>query len=302
MALRKPALLRSPLRRADYLTAILFLAPSLIVFGVFVYYALGFNLYLSFTSWNFLSSTKTFIGLENYQRMIADPRFWKVIVNTFYFSIATVAFSLLFGLVLALILNQKMSGRGLLRVIFFSPYITTTSALALLWIWIFDPNYGLMNYALQLVGIGGPRWLTSTTWAMPALIIMTVWKTSGYAMVIFLAGLTNIPHELREAAQIDGAGPWATLWKITLPLLSPTTFFILFTLLISAFQTFDQVAVMTAGGPINATNVLNYYIYEQAFINYKAGYAASLAVVFFLILLGLTVLQLRASRRWVYQP
>ncbi|MCL4560924.1 MAG: sugar ABC transporter permease [Chloroflexi bacterium] len=302
MALRKPALLRSPLRRADYLTAILFLAPSLIVFGVFVYYALGFNLYLSFTSWNFLSSTKTFIGLENYQRMIADPRFWKVIVNTFYFSIATVAFSLLFGLVLALILNQKMSGRGLLRVIFFSPYITTTSALALLWIWIFDPNYGLMNYALQLVGIGGPRWLTSTTWAMPALIIMTVWKTSGYAMVIFLAGLTNIPHELREAAQIDGAGPWATLWKITLPLLSPTTFFILFTLLISAFQTFDQVAVMTAGGPINATNVLNYYIYEQAFINYKAGYAASLAVVFFLILLGLTILQLRASRRWVYQP
>jgi ABC-type sugar transport system permease subunit len=302
MALRKSTRLRSPLRRSDYLTVLIFLTPSLIIFGVFVYYALGFNLYLSFTSWNFLSSTKTFIGLENYQRMITDPRFWKVILNTFYFSAATVFISSLFGLVLALILNQKLSGRGLFRIIFFSPYVTTTSALALLWIWIFDPNYGLMNYALSLVGIAGPHWLTSTTWAMPALIIMTVWKTSGYAMVIFLAGLTNIPHELREAAQIDGAGYWATLWKITLPLLSPTAFFILFTLLISAFQTFDQVAVMTAGGPIDATKVLNYYIYEQAFINYKAGYAASLAVVFFLTLLLLTILQLRASRRWVYQP
>ncbi len=302
MTLHKPTLFQSRLRRTDYLTALVFLTPSLVIFGIFVYYALGFNLYLSFTSWNFLSSTKTFIGLANYQKMFSDPRFWKVMLNTSYFSVATVAFSLIFGLLLALILNQKMSGRGIFRVIFFSPYITTTSALALLWIWIFDPNYGLINYGLHLIGISGPRWLTSTTWAMPALIIMTVWKTSGYSMVIFLAGLTNIPKELREAAQMDGAGPWAILWKIILPWLSPTTFFLLFTLLISAFQTFDQVAVMTAGGPIDSTKVLNYYIYEQAFINYKAGYAASLAVVFFLLLLGLTILQLRVSRRWVYQP
>ena len=170
----------------------------------------------------------------------------------------------------------------------------------MLWIWIFDPSYGLVNYALGLVGIDGPRWLTSTTWAMPALIIMNVWKTSGYAMVIFLAGLTAIPRELHEAAEIDGANRWQAFWKITLPLLSPTTFFVVVTSLLNAFQVFDQVAVMTLGGPVDATKVFNYYIFEQAFINFKAGYASAVSIVFFLILLVMTIFQLWFSKRWVH--
>lgn len=287
-------------KRHDYLTALLFLLPSLIIFGVFIYYALAFNVYLSATSWNFISPTKNFVGLDNYTAMFSDPRFWNVVGNTVYFSVGSVALSVVLGLFLAVLLYQKLPARGIFRTIFFSPYITTTAAIALLWVWIFDPNYGLANFFLGIVGIDGPRWLTSTTWAMPALIIMNVWKTVGYAMVIFFAGLTDIPSQLYEAAEIDGANGRQTFFRITLPLLSPTTFFIIVTSLLNAFQVFDQVSVMTLGGPADATNVFNFYIFQQAFINFKAGYAAAVSTVFFLILLAITVFQLRASRRWVH--
>jgi ABC-type sugar transport system permease subunit len=286
--------------RTDLIAAVLFLLPSLVVFGVFVYYALGFNLYLSLTSWNFLSETKDFIGLNNYRDMFADSRFWQVAYNTTYFAVATVGFSMALGLLLAVLLNQAIPLRGIFRTAIFSPYITTTAAVALLWVWIFEPSYGLVNYALSLVGIDGPHWLTSTTWAMPALIIMTVWRSTGYVMAIFLAGLTNIPRELYEAAEIDGAGRLTSFVKITLPLLSPTTFFITVTSLISAFQVFDQVAVMTLGEPANATMVFNYYIYQQAFLVFRAGYASAVSTVLFVVLLILTILQLRLSRRWVH--
>lgn len=287
-------------KRRDYITAILFLTPSLLVFGVFVYYALAFNLYLSVTSWNFITPTKTFVGLKNYLDMFGDQRFWNVFRNTAVYSLGSVTISVTLGLFLAVVLNQKLPGRALFRTAYFTPYITTTAAIALLWVWIFDPNYGLINYFLSLISIEGPRWLTSTTWAMPALIIMNVWKVTGYVMVIYLAGLTGISRELLEAAEIDGANRWQSFWKITFPLLSPTTFFIVVTSLLNSFQVFDQVAVMTKGGPVDATKVFNYYIFEQAFINFKAGYAASVSTVFFLILLALTVFQLWFSKRWVH--
>lgn len=286
--------------RTDLMTSALFLLPSLIVFGVFVYYALGFNLYLSLTSWNFISETKEFIGLKNYVDMFSDSRFWNVARNTTYYAVATVGLTMIFGLFFAVVLNQSLPLRGLFRTIIFSPYITTTAAIALLWVWIFEPSYGIVNYVLSLIGIDGPRWLTDTTWAMPALIIMSVWRTTGYAMAIFLAGLTNISRELYEAAEIDGAGRISSFWHITLPLLSPTTFFITVTSLISAFQVFDQVAVMTLGGPADATKVFNYYIYQQAFISFRAGYASAVSTVLFVILLALTILQLRLSRQWVH--
>jgi ABC-type sugar transport system permease subunit len=282
------------------LTGLLFLFPSLVTFGVFTYYALGFNVYLSTTSWNFLSEAKDFIGLQNYIDLFNDTLFWKVALNTTYYAVGSVALSIAFGLLFALLLNQKIFMRGIFRTVIFSPYVTTSAAVALLWIWIFEPNYGLINYALSLVGIEGPVWLTSSQWAMPALIIMNVWRISGYVMALFLAGLTAIPRELYEAAEIDGAGRMATFFKITLPLLSPTTFFIVVTSFISAFQVFDQVSVMTLGGPADATKVFNYYIYEQAFITFRAGYASTISTVLFLILLGLTILQLRLSRKWVH--
>jgi multiple sugar transport system permease protein len=188
----------------------------------------------------------------------------------------------------------------LFRTIIFSPYVTTTAAIAVLWIWIFDPTYGLINAALATIGIEGPRWLTSTAWAMPALLIMNAWRTSGYTMVIFLAGLTNISREFYEAAELDGANKLQAFRHITWPLLSPTTFFLSITTLLSAFQVFDQVAVMTQGGPVNATQVINYYIYSEAFRSFKAGYAAAAATVLFIILLVITVIQMRLSDRWVH--
>ncbi len=291
---------RNPRQRSDLITAFLFLTPSFIIFGVFTYYALGFNLYLSTVSWNFLSPTKTFVGLDNYQQLFSDARFWKVVQNTFYYAGGSVVLAMIFGLGLALLLNQKIRGRTVFRTLIFTPYVTTIAAISLLWIWIFDPSFGLLNYGLSLIGIDGPRWLTDTKWAMPALIIMNVWRTMGYDMVIFLAGLTAIPQELYDAADIDGAGKFAKFRYITLPLLSPTTFFIMVTSLIGALQVFDQVAVMTGGGPVDATKVFNYYIFEQAFAFFRAGYAAAIAMVLFVIVLALTLLQFIISRRWVH--
>lgn len=294
------AWIRSPRQRGDILTAILFLAPSLIVFAVFTYYALGFNFYLSAVSWNFISPTKEFVGLANYDQLINDARFWTVVRNTFYYAGASVTLGMLLGLGLALLLNQAVPARGIFRTLIFTPYVTTIAAIALLWVWILDPRYGLINYGLGLLGFDGPRWLSDPQWAMPALIIMNVWRTMGYDMVIFLAGLSAIPRELYEAADIDGAGRISKFFHITLPLLSPTTFFIMVTSLIGALQVFDQVAVMTAGGPVDATKVFNYYLYEQAFAFFRAGYAAAVAVVLFLIILALTILQFVISRRWVH--
>jgi ABC-type sugar transport system permease subunit len=286
--------------RNDLFTGLLFLAPSLILFGIFVYYSLGFNFYLSFTNWDFIRPTKTFIGLNNYRLMFDDPRFWNVFRNTTFYAIGTVSISALLGLILAVILNQRLVGRGLARTLIFSPYITTVAAISLLWIWIFDPQYGLVNAVLAGFGIEGPRWLTSTTWAMPAIIIMSVWRSMGYDMVLFLAGLQSIPQELYDAAKVDGANPWQSFWSITLPLLTPTTFFVLVTSVIGAFQVFDSIAVMTAGGPVDATKVFNFYIYESAFTQFRAGYAASVAVVLFGIIMLMTIFQLVLSRRWVH--
>ena len=284
----------------DYSTVLFFLLPSLVIFGVFVYYALGYNLYLSTTSWNFLTPNKNFIGLKNYIKLFSNKIFWKVLWNTTYYALGSVSLSLIAGLFLAILLNMAIPLRGLFRTIFFSPYITTMAAMALLWVWIYEPTYGIFNYALAALHIEGPRWLTDPQWAMPALILMNVWKQSGYVMVIYLAGLTNIDNSLYEAAEIDGASQWRQFWKITLPLLSPTTFFLVITSLLNAFKAFDQVAVMTAGGPANATNNLSYYIYEQAFKCFKAGYAAAAAMVFFIILLIFTMVQMKLQNKWVH--
>jgi multiple sugar transport system permease protein/sn-glycerol 3-phosphate transport system permease protein len=292
--------LRNPRRRADLLTAFLFLIPSLLVFGVFVYFAMGFNLYISFTSWNFLTGSDTFVGAKNYLQMVGDRGFWRALRNTFYYATGSVSFSMAIGLLLALLLSQKIRGRNFFRTLTFTPYITTTAAVALLWIWIFHGRYGVLNHALSWVGIEPISWLTNSSWAMPSVILMSVWQSAGYAMLLFLAGLLGIPREYYEAAEIDGAGRWASFRHITLPLLTPTTFFLLVTMTIRAMQVFDSVAVMTRGGPAGATTVLNFYIYEQAFTRYKASYASGVAVILFLIILVLTLIQFRFSNRWVH--
>lgn len=284
----------------DLKVAFVFLAPSLAVFTVFVYYPLIYNFYLSTTSWNFLSPTKPDVGLRNYADMFSDSRFWEIARNTVGFAVGHVGLSLVIGLGLALLLHQQIKGRAIFRMLFFFPNVTTTSAVALLWVWIYDPRFGPINYALSLLGIRGPNWLLDSRWALWAVIIFSTWRSVGYVMLIYLGGLVNISQDYYEAGQIDGANRWQSFRKITLPLLSPTTFFLLVTSFIGSLQVFDEIAVITRGGPAGSTKVFNYQIWQKAFGEFDAGYASAMAVVLFLAILLLTVLQNVFSKRWVH--
>ncbi len=286
--------------RGEPLAGALFLGPSLLLFGLFVYFPLLSSGYISLTKWNIVAPTKPFVGLQNYERLFADPRFATILKNTAVYSVGVVGIGMLLGLGLALLLNRQMAARGFYRTAIFSPYVTSTAAIALLWTWIFEPQYGLMNALLRALLIPAPGWLTSTEWALPAIMIMTIWHNLGYNMVIFLAGLQNVPEELYEAARIDGATRPRLFWHITLPLLSPISFFLVVTGLIASFQVFDAVAVMTQGGPLDSTNVFVFFLYQHAFQYFEFGYASSLAMVLFTIIMALTVVQLLAARRWVH--
>jgi ABC-type sugar transport system permease subunit len=285
--------------KGDGLTAGLLLLPSLLVFGVFVFFPLIYTLLLSLTDWNLISPDKKFVGLRNYLKLLNDPLFWKVLANTGVFSFFAVAISVSLGLFIAVLINRRTPGRTLFRTAIFLPYVTATSAMALVWLWIFDPQYGFLNMVLKALGFRGPEWLASTSWAMPAIVIMTIWRFTGYIMLIYLGGLQGIDNELLEAASVEGAGRAAIFWKITFPLLSPTTLFVVITTLITMFQNFETVYIMTHGGPVNSTNMLVLYIYQNAFQFFEAGYASTISVVLFLIMIGLTWIQLRSSRKWV---
>lgn len=285
--------------KGDGLTAGLLLLPSLLVFGVFVFFPLIYTLLLSLTDWNLISPDKKFVGLRNYLKLLNDPLFWKVLANTGVFSFFAVAISVSLGLFIAVLINRRTPGRTLFRTAIFLPYVTATSAMALVWLWIFDPQYGFLNMVLKALGLRGPEWLASTSWAMPAIVIMTIWRFTGYIMLIYLGGLQGIDNELLEAASVEGAGRAAIFWKITFPLLSPTTLFVVITTLITMLQNFETVYIMTHGGPVNSTNMLVLYIYQNAFQFFEAGYASTISVVLFLIMIGLTWIQLRSSRKWV---
>jgi ABC-type sugar transport system permease subunit len=284
----------------DSKVALLFLAPSLLVFSIFVFFPLLFSFFLSLTEWNLVSSEKPFVGFQNFLRLFKDPLFWKVVSNTAVFSIAVVAGSMGFGLVLAVLLNLKIQYRTVYRTGMFLPYVTTPAAMALVWLWIFDTKYGLINFFLSFLGVSGPEWIGSVHWAMPALIIMTIWRFTGYDMLIFIGGLQRIEHELLEAAEMEGAGRLTIFFKIILPLLSPTTLFIAVTSLITMLQNFETVYIMTQGGPVNSTNMLVLYLYQNAFQFFEAGYASAIAVVLFILMLALTSGQMELSKKWVH--
>jgi sn-glycerol 3-phosphate transport system permease protein len=287
-------------QRSERLAFLALIAPNFILFGIFTFWPLIYNFYLSFTKWNLIAPAPTMIGLDNYAAMTADPIFWKVLGNTIYLATGSIAIRLVLALVLALVLNQKLAGRDIYRAIIFSPTFTTGAAVALVWTWILHKDLGLLRLPLNFLGIVSPNWLSDVNWTIPALIIVTVWKGMGYDMVIFLAGLQSIPAELYEAARVDGAGRWSLFRHITLPLLSPITFFLIVTSILGALQVFDIVAVMTGGGPMNSSKVYVYYVYENAFKFFKIGYAAALSTVLFLIMLAITIFQTRLSQRWVH--
>ncbi len=283
-------------RKGDVWMALLFLSPTLIVFGIFILFPIGFSFYLSFQNWNLFTSEHQFIGLANYQAVFADPEFWQVFRNTAVFTFATVPLNMALALAVAFLLEQKVRGKRFLRAAFFTPVVVSAVAAAVIWRWVFDPNLGLVNAGLQGVGLPAVNWTTDGTAAMVALIIVGTWKTFGINMILFSAGLASIPNHYYEAAEIDGAGRWSRFWNITIPLLAPTTLFVLVLSMIGSFQVFDIVFVLTRGGPLGSTNVLVYYLYEHAFKYFDMGYASAVAYLLFAILFVLTLIQVRAFR------
>lgn len=291
---------RVPLGRQDEGVAWLFLAPSLILFTTFTGLPVLAAFLISFTQWDLFNPPR-FVALGNYLTLARDGIFGKVMGNTAYFVLASVPAQMVLGLLCALALNRGIKGQTFFRVAYFLPVVTSTIAAALVWAWLFNSNFGLINALLGALGISDPpRWLGSTAWAMPAVITVSVWQNVGYAMVLFLAGLQNIPRDLYDAGAIDGAEGWKRFLYITLPLLSPTTFFVLIISIIGSFQVFELVFVMTNAGPANATNTLVFYIYQNGFQFYQMGYASAAAMVLFLIVLVATLVQYRLQTRWVH--
>ncbi|GAB4431127.1 MAG: sugar ABC transporter permease [Chloroflexi bacterium OHK40] len=285
--------------RREWLLFALLLAPNLLLFGVFTYWPLLYNAYLSVVRWDFLRPTKPFVGLANYASVFTDRQFWAIVLNTATFTVCSVGLTLLLGLALALLINQPLRYRNAARAVLFSPVVMSGAVVAVVWSYIFDPRYGLLDQLLGFVGLNSPDWLNDPRWAMLAVIIVYVWKNLGYAVVIYLAGLQGIPRELYDAARVDGAGPWARLRHVTLPGLSPVAFFLSVTSLLATFQSFDIIKVLTDGGPAGATTTLIFHLYELGFVAYNAGEAGVVAVVLFGIMLVLTLIQLRYLERRV---
>jgi multiple sugar transport system permease protein len=256
------------------------------------------SLLLSFCKYDVLT-TLEWIGIGNYKQMFNTDLFWKALYNTLYWVILGVPLRQASALLLALLTNQKIKGKPLFRTIFYVPSVVSGVALAMLWVWLFEPSIGLINTMLRTLGIKNPPlWLGSEEWAKPALIIMSLWGV-GQGMVIYLAGLQDIPIQLYEAAEIDGAGVWHKFWKITIPLLTPSIFFNFIMGIIGSFQIFTQAYVMTRGGPAYSTYFYVLYIYDEGFQYMHMGYASALAWILFLVILFFTLLQLKSSRRWV---
>ncbi len=287
-------------RKGEGLTALMFLSPTLIIFCSFILFPVLFAFYLSFNKWNMFGGSNEFVGLANYIRLFKSADFWNVLKNTLYYTLGTIPLNMGFSLLIAYWLNKKIIGKKFLRTLFFAPVVISPVAAAVIWRWLYDPNFGLVNYFLSFLGIDAINWLNNPASAMIALIIMGVWKTFGINMVLFSAGLQAIPENYYEAAQIDGAGPWAKFWNITLPMLSPTTFFIMVMSMISSFQVFDLVYVLTSGGPLGSTKVLVFYIYEYAFKYFQMGYASAASYVLFAILFILTMAQVKYMKTKVY--
>lgn len=277
-----------------------FLLPSFIGLLVFSFLPIIAVAILSFFNWGLLGQP-TFIGIQNYSRLFASSSFWNSLLVTFYYVLLNIPMQTVFALLLAMVLNRKIPGRGFFRTLFVVPWMATPVAMGIVWQWIFDPQFGALNTFLGVFHITGPAWLSSPTWAMPAIAAVNIWQYTGYNMLFFLAGLQGIPEYFYEAAALDGASPMRRFFTITLPLLSPTMFFVLVTDIIGSAQVFDTVYAMTQGGPGNATSVLNFNIFRQAFVFFHAGYASALSMVLFLILLIITLVQVLYFRnRTVY--
>ena len=294
---------RSPQRRRETLWAYAFLSPAFFFLLALILVPIIFAFWISLHDWSLIPRDFPFIGIQNYIESLSDKLTLKSLRNTFVYTIGAVPVGMIISLALALIMNQdKLPFRTAFRTAYFIPVITSWVAVSFVWVWMFEPRWGAVNTFLSWFGIHGIKWLASPFWALPAIIIVAVWKGLGYNMVIFLAGLQGIPRELQEAAKIDGASPWQGFWHITFPLLNPTVVFITITAVIGSLQVFTPAVIMTtrqgeAGGPIDSTRVMVYHIYSTAFRYNRLGYGAALAFVLFALILIVTVVQLRLTQR-----
>jgi multiple sugar transport system permease protein/sn-glycerol 3-phosphate transport system permease protein len=264
---------------------------------VFIFYPLGKGFELSLYQWDFISPVQTFVGAKNYVRMWSDRTFWQVMQNTFVYTFFSVICTILCAFGLALLLSLPLRGRNFVRGLVFLPTLLSGAAIALVFNYILDGRYGLLQNFLSMVGLKSPEWYTNPQWAMVSIIMTVVWKQSGYGAVILIAGMQNIDHTLYEAASIDGAGRWGKLWNVTIPSLAPMLLFVTVTGILWALQSFEIIRVMTNGGPINATNILVYNLYERGFVAFEAGPAGVLTVVIFVIMLAVTLLQLKIGEK-----
>lgn len=281
-----------------FLTMLAFISPWIIGFLAFFVYPLLLSLYYSFTEYNLLQPSK-WVGLQNYSNLTEDSHYLNAVGNTVYFVAFSVPLGVLTAFIIAFLLNQQLRLRVLLRMIFYIPIVVPISATAILWMWIFNSNWGLLNNLLALIGIQGPSWLGSPSWSKPSLIIMQLWLVGG-SVLIFLAALQDVPRALYDAAMVDGANAIRRVWHVTIPMVTPAILFSLLTGMIAAFQTFANAWIMTDGGPIRSTEFYVLYLYDNGFRFFRMGYASAMAWILFGVVVVVTVILFRTSAGWVY--
>lgn len=288
---------------ADTSLAYLFLVPTLAIIGMFSIYPVIKALILSLYDWDMSPFTdKVFIGLGNYKELLHDPLFWRAVKNTAVYVIGTVPIQIILAIGIAVLLNQKLRLRAFYRLAFFVPYIATVVAISMVWAWIYHDQWGLLNYMLSWFGVQPQKWLLDPHWTMFTIVIMSIWKTLGYTVVLFLAGLQNVDKELYNAAKVDGANDRQVFWNVTWPMLSPTTFFVTITSVIGAFKVFTEIFVLYGGkpGPQRVATTIVFYIYEAAWGDHRMGYASAAAYVLFFMVLAVTIFQLWYAKKRVH--
>lgn len=285
---------------AGDLKAFLFTLPALVPLTLFWFIPLGYVLYLSFMEWDFMSPDKLFVGLDNYRYLLQNPAFYQSLRVTLWFCLGSVIPSMAFGLLLALLLGDQGKGGAIYRTMMFAPWVTPTVAVSIVWSWIYEPEVGLANSLLNMIGLDGVGWLKDPDWALAGILIMTVWKSAGWCMIFYLIAIRNVPADLLEAAELDGANKWDKFRSVTLPLISPTTFFLVIVQLVAAIQTYDQINILTQGGPSGSTRTLLYLYYQSAFTSFQIGEASSVAVAIILGCAALSLIAFTAGRKTVH--
>lgn len=279
---------------------LLFVLPALIPLFIFWIYPILRSVWLSFTDWDFMTPDYNFIWFKNYTSLLKDSRFYEALWNTLVFTAGTLFPTIIGGLSLALLLRRNFKGSGVFKFVLFSPWITPTVAISIVWTWIFREDGGLANQVLGLFGLPALKWISSSDTAMLSVIIVTVWKSLGYAMIFYLSALEKVPEELYEASALDGAKPWRQFLDMTLPGISPTTFFLMIITMVNSLQAYDQIQILTQGGPSGSTRTLLYMYYQLGFQEFKMGQATATAVIMIIITVILSLAQFTASKKWVH--